>query len=65
MKFTTDSTLFCSKGKNSCCPLLTKIADDEFHLTDDFGGKVTITKDELHYMAENFEKAVKHLDKNI
>lgn len=35
----------CS-GK-SCCPVLTELEDGMFTITDDFNGKVILTKEEL------------------
>jgi hypothetical protein len=35
----------CS-GK-SCCPILTELEDGTFTITDDFNGKVLLTKEEL------------------
>jgi len=31
----------------SCCPVLTEIEDNKFTITDDYEGKVVLTKDEL------------------
>jgi hypothetical protein len=43
----------CS-GK-SCCPILTEIEDNKFTITDDYNGKVLLTKEELTLL-KNFLK---------
>lgn len=43
----------CS-GK-SCCPVLTEIEDNKFIITDDYNGKVLLTKEELNLL-KNFLK---------
>lgn len=48
--------VMCS-GK-SCCPVLTEIEDNKFIITDDYDGKVLLTKEELNLL-KNF------LDKNL
>lgn len=64
MKFTPLTVVFeCKKG--SCCPTLSKKSDDEYTLTDDHGGSVKFTKNELLLMKKNFSKAVTHLNKNL
>lgn len=34
-------------GRNSCCPVVTQINDDEFTITDDFGGSVKLTTEQV------------------
>jgi hypothetical protein len=34
-------------GNKTCCPVLTEIENDNFTLTDDYEGKVLLTKEEL------------------
>jgi hypothetical protein len=46
----------CS-GK-SCCPVLTEVEDNKFTITDDYDGKVVLTKEELTLL-KNF------LNKNL
>lgn len=48
--------VMCS-GK-TCCPILTEIEDNKFTITDDYEGKVLLTRDELNLL-KNF------LDKNL
>jgi hypothetical protein len=47
----------CS-GK-SCCPILTEIEDNKFTITDDYNGKVLLTKEELtllkNYLKDNLK----------
>ena len=37
----------------SCCPVLTEIEDNKFTITDDYEGKVVLTKEELSLL-KNF-----------
>lgn len=37
----------------SCCPVLTEIEDNKFTITDDYDGKVVLTKEELSLL-KNF-----------
>lgn len=49
----------CRKG-SSCCPVVEKV-EDNFELSDDFGGKVKLTKDQFVMLKE----VVEHFDKTI
>lgn len=40
--------VMCS-GK-SCCPVITEVENDTFVITDDYNGKVILTKDELNLL---------------
>jgi len=42
-----------------CCPLVEKVSEDEFSITDDYQGKVKITKEQLSILKE----AIKHFEK--
>ena len=44
----------CS-GK-SCCPILTEVDDNKFTITDDYNGKVILTKEELHLLKDFLTK---------
>jgi hypothetical protein len=60
MKFLAENQiLLCNK--KSCCPILEKVSDDEFILTDDYKGKVKLTKDDL----TELKKALQHFDETI
>ena len=49
----------CRKG--SCCPIVERVNSDEFTISDDFNGKVKITKDELSMLRD----AIDHFEKKI
>jgi hypothetical protein len=34
-------------NNQSCCPILSEIEDNKFTITDDYEGKVLLTRDEL------------------
>jgi len=40
-------------SNNSCCPVISEIENNQFIITDDYEGKVTITRDEL-LLLKNF-----------
>lgn len=40
-------------SNKTCCPILTEIDDNSFTITDDYQGKVIITKEELKLL-KNF-----------
>jgi hypothetical protein len=44
----------CRQG--SCCPIVDRVSEDEFTITDDFEGKVTLTKDHLIMLKEAIEE---------
>lgn len=39
----------------SCCPILTEVEDDKFTITDDYEGKVILTKEELTLLKKFLE----------
>lgn len=47
----------CGRGK--CCPIITKIDEDNYEVQDDYGNKIKVKKEELNLVAD----AVKALDK--
>lgn len=49
----------CGRGK--CCPIITKIDEDNYEVADDYGNKIKVKKEELDLVAD----AVKALDKPI
>lgn len=52
-----NSVRLCRAG--SCCPVVEKINDGEYSITDDFEGKVKITKEQLSILKE----AIEHFEK--
>jgi len=54
-----NSVRLCRAG--SCCPIVEKVNENEFTISDDYKGKVRLTKDEVQMLKEAFE----HLDKKI
>lgn len=49
----------CRTG--SCCPIVEKVNENEFTISDDYNGKVRLTKDEVQML----KSAIEHLDKNV
>lgn len=47
----------CGRGK--CCPIITKLDEDNYEVQDDYGNKIKVKKEELNLVAD----AVKALDK--
>jgi hypothetical protein len=49
-----------SNRKGGCCPILTEVEDNKFTITDDYEGKVILTKEELSllkdYLLSNLDK---------
>jgi len=46
-------------GKGNCCPIITKIDEDNYEVLDDYGNKIRVKKSELELVAD----AVRALDK--
>jgi len=46
-------------GKGNCCPIITKLDDDNYEVLDDYGNKIIVKKSELEMVSD----AVKNLDK--
>ena len=42
-------------AKNSCCPEV-EIVDNNVTISDDFGGKVTLSKEEVNMLLEEYPK---------
>lgn len=51
--------MLCRPG--SCCPIIEKVSDEEYNITDDYNGKVVITKDQLKMLKD----AIEHFDDKI
>ncbi len=54
-----NSVRLCRAG--SCCPIVEKVNENEFTISDDYNGKVRLTKDEFQMLKD----ALEHLDKNV
>jgi len=54
-----NSVRLCRAG--SCCPIVEKVNENEFTISDDYKGKVRLTKDEVQMLKD----ALEHLDKNV
>lgn len=50
----------CGNKKTGCCPILSEVEDNKFTITDDYQGKVILTKEELlllkEYLLSNLDK---------
>lgn len=44
---------------NTCCPVLKEQPDNTFTLTDDYEGKVVLTKDELILLRDALNEKIK------
>lgn len=53
----SERIVLCRNG--SCCPVLKRVSSDEFILTDDFDGKVTLTEDQLDILVEKYTESKK------
>ena len=54
MKIIDDKTiLLCKKG--SCCPKVIQEDEGTVRITDDFGGEIKLTSDELDMLSEAIE----------
>lgn len=54
-----NSVRLCRAG--SCCPIVEKVNENEFTISDDYNGKVRLTKDEVQMLKD----ALEHLDKSV
>lgn len=54
-----NSVRLCRAG--SCCPIVEKVNENEFTISDDYKGKVRLTKDEVQMLKD----ALDHLDKSV
>lgn len=54
-----NSVRLCRAG--SCCPIVEKVNENEFTISDDYNGKVRLTKDEVQMLKD----ALEHLNKNV
>lgn len=46
-------------ANKSCCPVLEEVENDKFIITDDYKGKVTLTKEELKLLKTFLDKNLK------
>lgn len=46
-------------ANKSCCPILTEIEDNKFTITDDYAGKVLLTKEELDLLKKFLNENLK------
>lgn len=46
-------------GKDKCCPIITKVDEDNYQVTDDHGNTILVKKAELELVTD----AIKALDK--
>lgn len=51
--------LTCRQG--SCCPILEKVSEDKFTLSDDYNGKVQLNKEQLGLLKQAIDK----IDQNV
>jgi hypothetical protein len=49
----TSVMLQCKAG--SCCPIINKIEENRFEITDDFNGKVILTKEQFVMLKESVD----------
>lgn len=55
MQFLNQNTIkLCRAG--SCCPIVEKIGENEFTITDDYDGKVKLTGEEISDLFEAYKK---------
>lgn len=47
---------FTMCSNRTCCPVLSENDDDNFTITDDYNGKVTLTKEELLILKDFLKK---------
>ena len=55
-----DQIQLCGRP-NKCCPIIRKIDEENYEVTDDYGNKILVKKHELEMVSD----AVKELDKPI
>jgi hypothetical protein len=62
MQFLNQNTIkLCSGRKGSCCPIVEKTSEEEFTISDDYNGKVRITKEQMGILKTTIE----HFEKNV
>ena len=54
MKFLAQNQILLCNKKN-CCPILEKVSEDEFVLTDDYKGKVRLTRDDMNELRKSLD----------
>ncbi|MGA1048950.1 MAG: hypothetical protein ACO3UU_13155 [Minisyncoccia bacterium] len=57
-RLSEDKIQLCGRA-NKCCPIITKLDDDNYEVLDDYGNKIKVKKEELEMVSD----AVKELDK--
>lgn len=60
MKFLAENQILLCNKKN-CCPIITKVSDDEYTITDDYKGKVQLNRDDM----SELKKALEHFNEKI
>jgi len=60
MQFLNQNTvkLCCRKGS---CPIVERVSEEEFTISDDYNGKVRITKEQMGILKSTIE----HFEKNV
>lgn len=48
-------------AKKGCCPIVERVSENEFTISDDYNGKVRISKEEMALLKD----AIDHFDKTI
>ncbi len=59
MKRLSENEIQLCKRPNGCCPIITKIDEENYEVLDDYGNKIRVKKEELEMVSD----AVKALDK--
>lgn len=55
IQLSTNQIKLCVKGR-SCCPIVEKVDEDTFTISDDYNGQVKLTKNEFVMLQEAIEK---------
>ena len=53
-RLSQDSILLCGKGR--CCPVITRIDDDNYEVKDDDGNIIRVKKTELDMIADAMQE---------
>jgi hypothetical protein len=61
MKFLAENQILLCSQKKTCCPIITKVSDDEYTITDDYKGKVQLNRTDM----SELKKALEHFNENI
>lgn len=50
------SVTLCGRpGKGRCCPVMTPVENESVRIDDDFGGSITITKDQARLISNGLQ----------